>query len=86
MIWRQKEFVEKYEDVRANTAKDTYSMLQAQLQNGDIIVGLNTSLINSIDDLHKLLDEKSIGQAIQLEVLRKGKKEKVRVIPAELKN
>ena len=41
--------------------------------------------INSIDDLHKLLDEKSIGQAVQLEVLRGGKKEKIRVIPAELK-
>lgn len=58
----------------------------SELRNGDIIVGLNTSKINSIDDLHKLLDEKSIGQAIQLEVLRSGKKEKVRVIPAELKN
>jgi S1-C subfamily serine protease len=58
----------------------------SELNNGDIIVGLNTSKINSIDDLHKLLDEKSIGQAIQLEILRQGKKEKVRVIPAELKS
>lgn len=56
----------------------------SELENGDIIVGLNQSKVNSIDDLHKLLDEKTIGQAIQLEILRKGKRANVRVIPAEL--
>ncbi|MEM6965373.1 MAG: trypsin-like peptidase domain-containing protein [Bacteroidota bacterium] len=57
----------------------------AEIQLGDVIIGLNDTKINSIDDLHKLLDEKSIGQALQLEVIRKGKREKIRVIPAELK-
>ncbi len=56
----------------------------AEVKSGDIIVGLNTSKVSSIDDLHKLLDEKSIGTSIQLEVLRNGKKEYVNVIPAEL--
>lgn len=58
----------------------------AELQNGDIIVGLNSIKVSSIDDLHKLLDEKTIGQSLQLDILRKGKKENVRVIPAELKS
>ena len=58
----------------------------SELNNGDIIIGLNDLKIHSIDDLHKFLDEKTIGQALQLEVIRKGKKEKLRVIPAELKN
>ena len=58
----------------------------SELQNGDIIIGLNTAKINSIDDLHKLLDEESIGQTTELEVLRKGRKEKIKVIPTELKN
>lgn len=61
------------------------SAYNSELRNGDIIIGLNDAKINSIDDLHKLLDEKSIGQAIQLEILRNGKREQIRVIPAELR-
>lgn len=56
----------------------------AEIKSGDIIIGLNESKVSSIDDLHKLLDEKSIGKNVQLEVLRNGKKENIKVIPAEL--
>ena len=55
-----------------------------EVQAGDIIIGLNNSKVSSIDDLHRLLDEKSIGKEIQLEVLRNGKKGFIKVIPAEL--
>lgn len=51
---------------------------------GDVIIGLNDHQVSSIDDLHKLLDENTIGKTIQLEVLRKGKTEKIKVIPAEI--
>jgi len=57
----------------------------SELQTGDMIIGLNENDIHSIDDLHKLLDETSIGRGIQLTVLRKGEKVEVRVIPAEMK-
>ena len=56
-----------------------------ELRVGDIIVGLNTSKINSIDDLHKLLDEQTIGQDVHLDIFRNRQIEKVRVVPAELK-
>ena len=57
----------------------------SELKMGDIVIGLNEKDIHSIDDLHKLLDETSIGRAMQLTVLRKGEKVDVRVIPAEMK-
>jgi len=57
----------------------------AELQQSDVILYLNDTAVPTIDDLHKLLNEKMINQPIILTVLRKGKKVKVKVIPAELK-
>jgi S1-C subfamily serine protease len=57
----------------------------SELEVGDIIIALGETPVHSIDDLHKLLNDKSIGQASELIVLRRGSKEKVRVIPAEMK-
>lgn len=56
----------------------------AELRQGDVIVALNNKKIASIDDLHRLLNEESIGQKLELQVLRNRRKERVRVIPAEL--
>lgn len=47
LIWRQKEFVEKYEGVRYNTEEDNYSVFEAGLDNGNKIIALiNTKLIH----------------------------------------
>ena len=51
---------------------------------GDIIVGLNEHPIQSVDDLHRLLDENMIGKVVDLSVLRNNIKTKVQVIPGEL--
>lgn len=56
----------------------------SELEMGDVIIGFNAAPISSIDDLHKLLDESTINQPVELKVLRRGRKERVRVIPAEL--
>ncbi|MDJ1499575.1 DUF695 domain-containing protein [Xanthocytophaga agilis] len=46
LVWREKEFVEKYEGVRRNTDKDNYSMLQAKLENGNMLLAaINTDLL-----------------------------------------
>lgn len=58
----------------------------SELEKGDLIIGMNQQKINSIDDLHRLLDEKSIDQPCELLILRRGRKERIRVIPVELKN
>ena len=57
----------------------------SELKQGDVILYLNDQPVASIDDLHKLLDEKSIDLPVNLTVLRKGKKIPINVIPAELK-
>ena len=56
----------------------------SEIQLGDIIIGLDNQQVSSIDDLHKMLDEKTIGNKVQLEVFRKGKIELIKVIPAEI--
>jgi Family of unknown function (DUF695) len=47
LIWRQKEFIEKYEGVRHNTENDTYSSLKTQLKSGNASMAIiNTDLLN----------------------------------------
>ena len=57
----------------------------SELRPGDLIIGFNSQPVASIDDLHKMLDEETIGKAFELEVLRANHKASLRVIPAELK-
>lgn len=47
LIWRQKEFIEKYEAVRYDTENDTYSALEAELESGNALIAIiNTELLN----------------------------------------
>ena len=47
LTWRQKEFIEKYEGERYNTENDQYSVLEAQLESGNMLLALvNTQLLN----------------------------------------
>jgi hypothetical protein len=46
LIWRQKEFVEKYEGVRYDTENDEYSILEAELESGNMLLAvINTNLL-----------------------------------------
>ncbi len=54
-----------------------------ELHTGDIIVGFNDHPVATIDDLHKQLNDKTIGQKIQVQVLRGGHKTTITVIPGE---
>ena len=40
LIWREKEFIEKYEGVRHNTDNDHYTGLEAQLENGERLIAI----------------------------------------------
>ena len=55
-----------------------------ELKVGDIIVGLKGQVITTIHQLHRLLDESSIGQRLPMMILRKGKKKYITVVPGEL--
>jgi S1-C subfamily serine protease len=56
-----------------------------EIKVGDIIVEFNNSPISTVDDLHKLLNEKVIGINSQLGVLRGGRKTTFHVTPAEMR-
>lgn len=60
------------------------SPYNSELKTGDIIVEFNEHPVSSVDDLHKLLNEKTIGQRMALGVLRNGRKVIITVIPALL--
>lgn len=55
------------------------------LKIGDVIIGFGGQVVSSIDQLHKILGEESIGREDELLVLRNRRKERVKVTPAELK-
>lgn len=56
-----------------------------QILMGDIIIEFNQKPVANMDDLYKLLDEKTIGKKISVAVLRQGRKEMITVIPGEAK-
>ena len=56
----------------------------AELGEGDIIVGFNGQPVASVDDLHRLLTDDTIGQSIPLTVLRDNHRKEVRVTPGEI--
>lgn len=45
LIWREKEFLEKYEGTRHNTEDDAYSSLQAELENGAPYIAIVNSTV-----------------------------------------
>jgi hypothetical protein len=47
LIWRQKEFIEKYKGIRYKTENDNYSMLEAELESGNMLFAvINMDLLN----------------------------------------
>ncbi len=47
LTWRQKEFIEKYEDVHYDTHDDEYSLLEAKLKSGNkLIAVINTKVLD----------------------------------------
>ena len=47
LLWREKEFIEKYEGLRHDTENDSYSSLEATLNNGlPLLAIINTDLLN----------------------------------------
>lgn len=56
-----------------------------ELQTGDIIVGFNGQSVATVDDLHRLLTDETIGRRIQLTVLRDNRQKGVLVTPGEMK-
>lgn len=56
-----------------------------EIRTGDIIVSFNGHAIGSVDELHQQLSAGVIGQPVDMEVLRNGRKVVLRVVPGEMK-
>lgn len=54
------------------------------IRKGDILIQFNGEPVTGIDSLQKLLDEETIGKKLDMGILRKGKKQIVKVTPGEL--
>ena len=56
----------------------------ADLRVGDVVVQFEGKPVNSIDDLHKSLDENTIGRPIQIWVMRDGGLKNLEIVPKEM--
>jgi S1-C subfamily serine protease len=54
------------------------------INKGDIIIQFNGEPVTGIDSLQKLLDEQTIDKQLEMGILRKGRKQIIKVIPGEL--
>ncbi len=56
---------------------------RAGVESGDLIVALGAQPVSGFDDLHRLLSEERVGQALELAVLRRGRRLALGVTPRE---
>jgi S1-C subfamily serine protease len=56
-----------------------------EIRTGDIIVSFNGRPVGTVDELHQLLNADVIERAVELDVLRNGRKIALKVIPGEMK-
>jgi S1-C subfamily serine protease len=56
---------------------------KAELKEGDILVELDGHTVETMDDLHRLLNEEKVGAESNLTVLRKSNKLNVKITPVE---
>jgi S1-C subfamily serine protease len=56
---------------------------RAGIHEGDIVVGFDGVPVSGVDDLHRLLLEERIGIAAPIDLLRRGRKLTVVVVPAD---
>ncbi len=66
--------------VQSVNKSDEYS----QVQQGDIILMMESSVISNFDDLHKELTEELIGKVQKLKILRRGQLQMINIVPMEL--
>ncbi|HWW22163.1 MAG TPA: trypsin-like peptidase domain-containing protein [Steroidobacteraceae bacterium] len=74
----------KASGVRVLSVIEDSAAAAAELQSGDLLVRFGAQWIEGVDDLHRLLIDSSIGAAITLEVLRRGRRLTIEVTPREI--
>ena len=59
---------------------------RAGLAEGDVILSIGERPVAGVDDLHRYLTEEQIGASLTLTALRRGRRLRVTIVPAEAKN
>jgi serine protease Do len=53
------------------------------LHAGDWVIALNSETVRHVDDMHRLLGEVALGEAVELTVVRRAQVVKLAVVPVE---
>jgi S1-C subfamily serine protease len=69
--------------VRVGDIEPDSPAARAGLKGGDVIVALDGHAVAAADDLMRLLDVSRIGRAVEVIVLRNGRRERLTITPAE---
>ena len=56
---------------------------RAELEEGDIVISFDGIPVAGIDDLHRLLTDRRVGQAAEVVVLRRTEKLTLSIVPVE---
>jgi serine protease Do len=56
---------------------------RAGLERGDLIYSLGDSQVGTVDDLHRLLSKWPPGTPVEVNLLRAGRQETIRVVPGQ---
>jgi S1-C subfamily serine protease len=69
--------------VRVDSVEKGSPAAKAGLEKGDIIVAFGDVAIAGVDDLHRVLGEEQINQAVDVAVIRGGRRRTIAVTPVE---
>jgi S1-C subfamily serine protease len=56
----------------------------SDLRVGDIIIAANSHTISSVDELHRFLSRWTIGETLELQILRRTQLLKLGIVPVEM--
>lgn len=70
--------------IRVESLQKSNSFDNNSIRKGDVIVQFNDHPVESVDSLQKLLDETTIGKAMNMGILRRGELQSIIVRPGEL--
>jgi S1-C subfamily serine protease len=69
--------------VRVISVQDGSAAAGADIESGDLLVRFNGHWIGGVDDLHRLLIDSLIGASTTLELIRRGRRLSVDLVPHE---
>ena len=55
----------------------------AGMKVGDLIVAINGTEVQSVDDLHRFLSEWPIGKPVEIDIARGSDRKKLKIVPEE---